>query len=167
MFWDYTDNVVTLLKAVWRLPQPILDIMFMPFGFIAPKTLNYLAFQSFDFECTWWRLFQGRVVRTKFDIYFFMVWIWHVFIFHLKSTKETKCLKVSKMCFVFLYVNFLFSSQISTFFHFTFLINFWRWIITILTWRFTFIEYSVNKIKAKNTTPSTHFQHSIEKRIAW
>jgi hypothetical protein len=22
----------------------------MPFGFIAPKTLNYLAFQSFDFS---------------------------------------------------------------------------------------------------------------------
>ena len=36
---------------------------------MAPKTLNYLAFQSFDFERTRWRLFQKRVVRTKFDIY--------------------------------------------------------------------------------------------------
>ena len=27
-----------------------LAIMFRPFGFIAPKTLNYLAFQSLDFE---------------------------------------------------------------------------------------------------------------------
>jgi hypothetical protein len=36
--------------------------------FIAPKTLNYLAFQSFDFERTWWRLLQKRVVRSKFDI---------------------------------------------------------------------------------------------------
>ena len=35
----------------------------MPFGFIAPnKTLNY----SFEFER---RLFQERVVRTKFGIY--------------------------------------------------------------------------------------------------
>jgi hypothetical protein len=25
--------------------------------------------QSFDFERTWWRLFQERVVYTKFDIY--------------------------------------------------------------------------------------------------
>ena len=25
-------------------------------GFISTKTLNYLAFQSFDFEHTWWRL---------------------------------------------------------------------------------------------------------------
>jgi hypothetical protein len=33
--------------------------------------LYYLAFQSFDFERTRWRLFQKRVVCTKFDIYFF------------------------------------------------------------------------------------------------
>jgi len=30
----------------------------MPFCFITPKTLNYLAFQSSDIERTWWRLFQ-------------------------------------------------------------------------------------------------------------
>ena len=29
-------------------------------------------FQSFDLERTWWRLFQKRVVRTKFDIYVFI-----------------------------------------------------------------------------------------------
>ena len=34
-------------------------------------SLNYLAFQPFNFERTWWRLFQKRVVRTKFDIYVF------------------------------------------------------------------------------------------------
>ena len=59
--------------------------------------LNYLVFQYFDIErtwwrlfwvypmkvilsvpdegyseCTWWRLFQNRVVRTKFDIYVFI-----------------------------------------------------------------------------------------------
>ena len=39
--------------------------------FIAPKIFNYLDFQSFDFEITWWRLFQKRVVRPKFDIYVF------------------------------------------------------------------------------------------------
>jgi hypothetical protein len=39
---------------------------------VYPKTLNYLAFQYFDFECTWWRFFQKRVVRTKFDIYAFI-----------------------------------------------------------------------------------------------
>ena len=31
--------------------------------------LNYLAFQPFDCERTWWRLFQKRVARTNFDIY--------------------------------------------------------------------------------------------------
>jgi len=30
----------------------ILTNLFRPFGFIAPKTLNYLAFQSLDFERT-------------------------------------------------------------------------------------------------------------------
>jgi hypothetical protein len=37
--------------------------------YTTPKTLNYLAFHSFDFECIWWRLFQKCIVRTKFDIY--------------------------------------------------------------------------------------------------
>ena len=32
--------------------QPILAILFKPFGFIASKTLNYLTFQSFNFERT-------------------------------------------------------------------------------------------------------------------
>jgi hypothetical protein len=31
--------------------------------------LNYLSFHAFDVERTWWKLFQKRVVRTKFDIY--------------------------------------------------------------------------------------------------
>jgi hypothetical protein len=29
-----------------------LAILLRPFGFIAPKTLNYLAFQSFDIKRT-------------------------------------------------------------------------------------------------------------------
>ena len=43
------------------------------FCFIAPKTLNYLAFHSFDIERTWWRLFLKRIVHTKFDIYVFIL----------------------------------------------------------------------------------------------
>ena len=31
-----------------------------------------LAFQSFDFERTWWRLFQKSVLGTKLDIYVFI-----------------------------------------------------------------------------------------------
>ena len=34
--------------------------------------LNYLTFQSFDFERTRWRLSQKRVVRTKLNIYGFI-----------------------------------------------------------------------------------------------
>jgi hypothetical protein len=39
---------------------------------LLPKLFNYLAFQSFNFERTWWKLFQKDVVRTKFDIYVFI-----------------------------------------------------------------------------------------------
>ena len=40
-------------------------MLFIPFRFITPKALNYLAFQSFDFVRTWWRFFQKRVVHTN------------------------------------------------------------------------------------------------------
>jgi len=53
-----------------HLPQSLVTIA--DFGFIASNTLNYLAFQYFDFERTLWRLFQKRVVRTKSDIYGFL-----------------------------------------------------------------------------------------------
>ena len=39
----------------------------------------------FGFECTWWRLFQKRFMRIKFDIYvfycFFTTFIWCLYIF--------------------------------------------------------------------------------------
>jgi hypothetical protein len=45
----------------------------------APKTSNNLDFQPFDFKCTWWRLFQKRVVHTKFDIYSFLyIYIYNI-----------------------------------------------------------------------------------------
>ena len=74
-YWNlqFLNNVIinktkVLLPLRHRWPQPILAILVRPFGFIAPKTLNYLAFQSFDFERTWWRLCYKRIVCTKFDI---------------------------------------------------------------------------------------------------
>ena len=65
-----TINHVFLLHCKLQF---ILIILFRPFGFITHKTLNYLAFQSLDFERTWWRLFQKRVVRAKLDIYGFII----------------------------------------------------------------------------------------------
>jgi hypothetical protein len=43
-----------------------------PFGCIAPY--DYLTFQSFDFDHTWWRILQKRAVCTTFDIYVF-IWL--------------------------------------------------------------------------------------------
>jgi hypothetical protein len=59
------------------------------FGFIALKTLNYL---DFDFERTWWRLFQKRAVRAKFDVYVF-IFIIHLYIkskIQMENWVETK-----------------------------------------------------------------------------
>jgi len=39
--------------------------------FLFHQFSNYLPFQSFDYERTWWMLFQKRVVSTKFDICFY------------------------------------------------------------------------------------------------
>ena len=43
------------------------------YGFIACKTLNYFALQSFGFECTWWRSLQKQVLRTKVAIHDFII----------------------------------------------------------------------------------------------
>jgi hypothetical protein len=46
----------------------VIDIH-QTWGFIPSR-----KFQSFDFERTWWRLFQKHVVRSKFDIYVLLNW---------------------------------------------------------------------------------------------
>ena len=45
----------------------------------------YWAFQSFDFVRTWWRLFQKRVVGTKFDIYVLII---QIYLQSLEAVKE-------------------------------------------------------------------------------
>jgi len=60
------------IVRIYKHIVSIFAIVLRPFDFIAPKTINYLAFQSFHFERTWWRLFQKRVVCTKFDVYVFI-----------------------------------------------------------------------------------------------
>jgi len=50
----------------------ILTFLFWGLWFSCSQILlNYLVFQSFDYDLTWWRFIQKRVVRTKFDIYLF------------------------------------------------------------------------------------------------
>ena len=53
---------------------------------IAPKSLNYLPFLSFDCERTWWRLSQKRVARTNFNIYVFIGILVLVILFCYKHT---------------------------------------------------------------------------------
>ena len=50
------------------LTMPILPILFKPFGLHSlQRLLNYLAFQFLHYKCTWWRLFQKRVICTKLE----------------------------------------------------------------------------------------------------
>jgi hypothetical protein len=52
---------------------PILVIIFGPSGLYLPPNADKLfGFQSFDYERTWWRLFQQSVVRTKLDSYVYI-----------------------------------------------------------------------------------------------
>ena len=62
-YWNlqFLNNII-IKKTKVLLPQAYVTL-----------TDYYLAFQSFYFERTWWRLFQKLVVRTKFDIYVFMI----------------------------------------------------------------------------------------------
>ena len=59
-----TEKKPSTWKSKFVRTLSILAIMFRPFGFKAYKTLNYFAFQPFEFEHNRWRLFQKRVVRT-------------------------------------------------------------------------------------------------------
>ena len=59
----------------------IVAIIRMPFGFLAPKEiLNYLVFQSFEFQRTRWRLFQKPstlilIFTSLFQIYHCQFWL--------------------------------------------------------------------------------------------
>jgi hypothetical protein len=59
-----------------------------PFGLLGLNDiLNYLDVQPFDYERTWWRLFQKRVVRTKFDIYVLITITWSIYVI-INKTKD-------------------------------------------------------------------------------
>jgi hypothetical protein len=46
--------------------------------------LNYLAFQAFNLERSWWRLFQKRVMCTKCYIYLLIIgWFCQVLFFQI------------------------------------------------------------------------------------
>ena len=57
--WLFTSIISLLFIYLYAL---------LPFGFLARKVLNYLDFQSFDYERTWW-LIQKRTPALQFDIY--------------------------------------------------------------------------------------------------
>ena len=87
---DYPFGIANLYLSI-IYPSDIGDLSrfwlssLRAFDCIAPKALNDLAFQSFDFERTWWRLLWKRVVRTKFDIYVFIITLTRINIFYVQN----------------------------------------------------------------------------------
>jgi len=78
--WKWQSlNIVIIIKTLrfsslrhmW--PYPILAFLFKPFGFLPANFFlnNWLSNLS-QFERTWWRLSQKRVVCTRLDIYVFL-----------------------------------------------------------------------------------------------
>ena len=74
--WYIHDRSLSWLWTGISVKSCGIKIVFWTRTSIAPKTLIFLAFLSFDFESTRWRLFQKRVVWTKFDIYVFILYIY-------------------------------------------------------------------------------------------
>ena len=68
MFIKVTVLLPHVLVTSDSFGYPVYALWF----YFSPILLHYLAFQSFDFERTWWRLFQKRIEWIKFDIYAFI-----------------------------------------------------------------------------------------------
>ena len=62
-------------------------------GLIEQKhILNYLTFQSFEFELTWWRLFQKCIVGIKFDNVKIFKGLFWLFMYSLRNTDDLSTL---------------------------------------------------------------------------
>jgi hypothetical protein len=72
-------EILIIIKTIgYPPPPPPPDIgglanFFVIFWVSCPlQLLNYLGFEYFDLERTWWVLSERLVVRTRFDIYVFI-----------------------------------------------------------------------------------------------
>ena len=72
MYWMFTSipSIYQYLPDNQSSPHPTPPPPCVS-GVHVAQSLNYLVDQSFDFEGTWWRLFQKSVVFTEFVTYVF------------------------------------------------------------------------------------------------
>jgi hypothetical protein len=64
-----------LQQHIWSDNESFKCVL-LPYSHLMLKNwyaYRYFGFKYYGFERTWWRLLQKRVVRTKFDIYVFIV----------------------------------------------------------------------------------------------
>jgi hypothetical protein len=80
-WWSSSYSFTFSFLCVFLSVYVFCSLFLSPFSLLR---LCLLTFQPFDFERTWWRLFQKRVVRTKFDVYVLLLslgryhWCWTV-----------------------------------------------------------------------------------------
>ena len=79
--------------------------------------IKYLAFQYINFQSTWWRLLQKRIVRTKYDIYVSMTttgsitywWTISRRWYHLNSSQ---CFGADMVYYIYFYWNVQFLNNV-------------------------------------------------------
>jgi hypothetical protein len=72
------EKVEVEYTSLWSICEPVNVIIVKTKILLPPgqTLLNYLSFLYFEIERTLWKLLQKRIVRTKFDIYVFLLHIY-------------------------------------------------------------------------------------------
>jgi hypothetical protein len=79
--WHWHHCILQFLKYVVIIIKAKADLIWCwlfcvcRLVFLLLKLLNYLAFQSLDFERTWWRLIQKCSVCTKLDTFYYYYFV--------------------------------------------------------------------------------------------
>ena len=85
VIWSYIKkSIASTIRAIYRSKYDLIrkhvyivdlfvDVIWpltksRPFGFVALTILNYLVFQSFDSERTWWRLFWEYLMKVILSV---------------------------------------------------------------------------------------------------
>ena len=94
IFWNGTSKINLSNNTKERITEAI------PILWTFDWLLNYLAFKYFDFDRTWWRLLQKRMVRTKLDFYVFIIMVICLILFLMIETSSKLKGQISRNFFL-------------------------------------------------------------------
>ena len=70
--WYTASEIFLTIGAITVLKYPFKYFNYFSDSLVFSHNFKIIWFQSFDYECTRWRLFQKRIVCTKLHIYVFI-----------------------------------------------------------------------------------------------